>query len=108
LTVFGLDHAPLVVAPSPHRALLVAFRGAKNDRPSAYLVLGVCAWSALFFSLYYYTTWQGPYMVPSIITLSVPAVAALNRAAIPRNIGWVVGPAYALVLCFLLLRPLAA
>jgi len=97
-----LSWSPLLLG-----ALFVAFRGVKNDRPSAYFALGVCAWSALFFSLYYYTTWQGRYMVPSIIALSVPAVAALHRA-IPRNIGWLAGPAYALVSCFLLLRPLAA
>jgi hypothetical protein len=96
-----LSWSPLLLA-----ALFIAFRGAKNDRPSAYFALGVCAWSALFFSLYYYTTWQGRYMVPSIVALSVPAVAALGRA-IPRHIGWIAGPAYALALCFLLLRPLA-
>jgi hypothetical protein len=46
-----LAWSPLLLA-----ALFVAFRGVKSDRPSAYFALGVCAWSALFFSLYYYTT----------------------------------------------------
>ncbi|MBE2181098.1 MAG: hypothetical protein IAE97_11570 [Chthoniobacterales bacterium] len=97
-----LSWAPLLLA-----ALFVAFRGVKTDRPPAYFALGVCAWSAIFFSLYYYTTWQGRYMVPSLVALSVPSVAALSRV-VPRHVAWIAGPAYGAALCLLLLRPLAA
>ncbi len=87
-------------------SLYVAFVGKREDRPTHFLALGVCAFSALFFSLYYYTTWQGRYMLPSLAVLAMPAVAALNRAAIlPKP--WLLGPAYGLLLCAVVLRPLA-
>ncbi len=67
-----LSWSPLLAA-----ALIAAFFGDKNKRPAWYFALGVSAWSALFFSLYYYTTWQGRYMVPSLIALVIPALSAL-------------------------------
>jgi hypothetical protein len=67
-----LAWSPLLLA-----SLYTAFLGERRNRPAHFFALGVCGFSALFFSLYYYTTWQGRYMVPALVSLALPAVAAI-------------------------------
>jgi hypothetical protein len=76
-----LSWAPLLLA-----SLYVAFLGERRDRPTHFFALGVCGFSALFFSLYYYTTWQGRYMVPALVSLTIPAVAILLPALKSLNL----------------------
>lgn len=104
-----LSWAPMLLA-----SLYVAFLGERRDRPAHFFALGVCGYSALFFSLYYYTTWQGRYMVPALISLSIPAVAillhnlkSLNIKFLPLNIRNSSLFLYGLALCALAMWPLA-
>jgi hypothetical protein len=107
-----LSWAPLLLA-----SLAGAILGDRTRRPVHFFALGVCGWSAIFFSLYYYTTWQGRYMVPSLVVLVIPAVAAIiaflnpppatrHASPISSTIRFALFP-YALLLCALALWPLA-
>jgi hypothetical protein len=107
-----LSWSPLLLA-----ALAGAFLGDRTRRPVHFFALGVCGWSAIFFSLYYYTTWQGRYMVPSLVVLVTPAVAAIiaflnpppatrHASPISSSLRYTLFP-YALILCALALWPLA-
>jgi len=73
---------------------------------AALLMAGFCA---VFFSLYFYTTWQGRYMLPAVFAL-VPVGVAGMAAKFPRLAEWKAGlgmAVYAWVIALLLLRPLA-
>ncbi len=52
-----------------------AFLGNKQLRPLYFFVLGLCAFSGLFFSFHQFTTWQGRYMLPALVVLVTPAIA---------------------------------
>jgi len=77
----NLDAIKLLILWSP---LLLAsaygaFFGTKQLRPLYFFVLGLCAFSGLFFSFHQFTTWQGRYMLPALVVLVTPAVAVLSR-----------------------------
>jgi len=77
----NLDAIKLLILWSP---LLLAsaygaFFGNKELRPLYFFVLGLCAFSGLFFSFHQFTTWQGRYMLPALVVLVTPAVAVLSR-----------------------------
>lgn len=55
-----------------------AFLGNKNLRPLYFFVLGLCAFSGLFFSFHQFTTWQGRYMLPALVVLATPAIAMIS------------------------------
>jgi hypothetical protein len=47
-------------------------------RAAALQALGVCAFSLLFFSFYYPSTWRGRYLLPALFTLLPSALAGLR------------------------------
>ncbi len=76
----NLDAIKLLILWSP---LLIAcaygaFLGHKNHRPLYFFVLGLCAFSGLFFSFHQFTTWQGRYMLPALVVLATPAIAVIS------------------------------
>ena len=65
--------SPLLLA-----CLYGAFLGNKNLRPLHFFVLGLCAFSGLFFSFHQFTTWQGRYMLPALVVLVTPSIAVIT------------------------------
>ena len=112
LPLFGIPYNPdpwkVMAAMGPLMALStwLACRGTSCEKTVHFFILGVFGFSACFFSFYYYTTWQGRYMLPSILVLVPPSIAFL-ALRLPKSIGWSAGPVYALTLCALALYPLA-
>ncbi|CAN5659764.1 hypothetical protein BH09VER1_BH09VER1_00370 [soil metagenome] len=96
--------APLVIG-----ALLGLWLFARPGKAAALAGLLMAGFAGMFFSFYFYSTWQGRYMLPAIFALAPVGVAGLSRG-LARVPGWLVTlgiGGYATVLAVLFLHPLS-
>jgi len=85
LPVIGLPWSPdalLMLAlflPLLAGAALLTVDRSRERRAAGLTALFIAGFTALFFSFYFFTTWQGRYVLPAVFALLPPGVAGLSR-----------------------------
>ncbi|MFZ4681902.1 MAG: hypothetical protein ACOYMS_05340 [Terrimicrobiaceae bacterium] len=114
LPVFSIPYSPdaaiflALFAPLVLGAILLLRDSRPFARAAALAGLLIAAFCLFFFTFYFYTTWQGRYLLPAVFAVVPPGVAGLSqafRAWKPLHVSLgAVG--YATLLAILLIRPL--
>lgn len=81
----------------------------RPGRAAALAVVFITGFTLLFFTLYFYTTWQGRYLLPALFVIVPVGMAGWSKVSIfgrwTTSAGLVL---YSVILAVLLLRPLSA
>jgi hypothetical protein len=95
-------------APLLAGTAILLFKGTSTGKATALAGLFMAGFCLLFFTFYFYTTWQGRYLLPAIFAITPPGVAGLSRffgKPLPVSM---VASFYCAIITLLLLRPLSA